>query len=178
MISILMLCPLGLRGQPHLLATGAVVLPYGVKEETVQSPGPMLSGPVVMQQPHKLLSSPAGLPVTLRVILPFSWKTEVCNSQFSSVAQSSLALWDPMDCSMPGLQVHHQLPEFTQTHVHWVGDAIQPFHPLLTPSPHAFNLSQHQGLFKWVSSLHHVAKLLEFQLQHQSFQWTPRTDLL
>ena len=76
---------------------------------------------------------------------------------------------------MSGLPVHHQLPEFTQTHAHWVSHAIQPSHPLLSPSPPAFNLSQHQGLFKWVSSLHQVAKVLEFQLQHQSFQWTPRT---
>ena len=68
--------------------------------------------------------------------------------------------------------------EPTQTYVHWVTDAIQPSHPLLSPSPPAFNLSQHQGLFKWVSSLHEVAEVLEFQLQHQSFQWTPRTDLL
>ena len=83
-----------------------------------------------------------------------------------------------MNCSMPGLPVHHQLPEFTQTHVHWVGDAIQPSHPRSSPSPPALNLSQHQGLFKWVNSSHQVAKVLEFQLQHQSFQWTPRTDLL
>ena len=96
----------------------------------------------------------------------------------SSFAQSCPTLCDPMDCSKPGLHVHHQLPEFTQTYVHWAGDAIQPSHPLSSPSPPAFNLSQHQGLFKWVSSLHEVAKVLEFQLQHQSFQWTPRTDLL
>ena len=83
-----------------------------------------------------------------------------------------------MDCSMPGLPVHHQLPEFTQTHVHWVGDAIQPSHPLSSPSPPAFNLSQHQGLFQWVSSSHQVVKVLEFQLQHQSCQWTFRTDCL
>ena len=68
--------------------------------------------------------------------------------------------------------------EFTQTHVHWVGDAIQPSHPLSSPSPPVLNLSQHQGLFKWVSSSHQVAKVLEFQLQRQSLQWTPRTDLL
>ena len=98
--------------------------------------------------------------------------------QFSSVAQSCLTLRDPMTCSTPGLPVHHQLPEFTQTHVHWVGDAIWPSHLLLSPSPPAFNLSQHQGLFNWVSSSHQVAKVLEFQLQHQSFQWTPRTDFL
>ena len=84
---------------------------------------------------------------------------------------------DPVDCSTPGSPVHHQLPEFTQTHVHWIGDTIQPSHPLLSPSP-AFNLSQHQGLFKQVSSLHQVAEVLEFQLQHQSFQWVFRTDFL
>ena len=96
---------------------------------------------------------------------------------FSSVAQLGPTLCDPMDCSTPGLPVHHQLPEFTQTHVHWVGEAIQPSHPLLSPSPPALNLSQHQGLFQRVSSSHQVAKVLEFQLQHQFFQWTPRTDL-
>ena len=164
--------------------------------------------------------------------------------QFSSVAQSCLTLCDTMDCSTPGLPVHHQLPEFTQTHIHWVGDAIQSAHPLLSPSPPTFslsqhhfssvqlsrsvisdpcdrmnhsmpglpvhhqllesiqthvhrisdaiqpshpllspyppalNLAQHQGLFQWVSSSHQVAKGLEFQLQHQTFQWTSRTDLL
>ena len=71
--------------------------------------------------------------------------------QFSPVAQSCLTLCDPMDCSTSGFPVHHQLPELTQSHVHWVGDAIQPFHPLLTPSPPTFNLSLHQGLFQWVS---------------------------
>ena len=97
--------------------------------------------------------------------------------QFSSVAQSWPTLCDPMNRSTPGLPVHHQLPEFTQIHVHWVSDAIQPSHPLSSPSPPALNLAQHQGLFQWVSSSHQVAKVLEFQLQHQSFQWTPRTDL-
>ena len=97
--------------------------------------------------------------------------------QFSSVSQSCPTLCNPMNCSTPGLPVHHQLPEFTQTHVHWVGNAIQPSHPLSSPSPPALNLFQHQGLFQWVSSLHQVAKVLEFQLQHQSFQWTSRTDL-
>ena len=98
--------------------------------------------------------------------------------QFSSAAQSCPTLCNPMYCSMPGLPVHHQLPESTQAHVHWVGDAIQPFHPLSSPSPPALNRSQPQSLFKWISSLHQVAKVLEFQLQHQSFQWTPRTDFL
>ena len=98
--------------------------------------------------------------------------------QFSLVAQSCPTLCNPMDCSMPALPVHHQLPEFTQTHVHWLGDAIQPAHPLSSPSPPAFNLFQHQGLFQWVSSSYQVAEVLAFQLQHQSFQWTLRTDFL
>ena len=98
--------------------------------------------------------------------------------QFSSVAQSCPTLCKPMDCSTPGLPVHHQLPEFTQTHAHCVSDAIQLFHPLSFPSPPALNLSQDQGLFKWVSSSHQVAKGLELQLQHQSYEWIFRTDLL
>ena len=87
---------------------------------------------------------------------------------FSSVTQSCPTFCDPMDCRTPGLPVHHQLPEFTQTHVHWVGDAIQPSHPLSSPSPPTFNHSQHQGLFQWVSSFPQVAKVLEFQFQPQS----------
>ena len=98
--------------------------------------------------------------------------------QFSSVAQSCPILCDPMNRSTPGLPVHYQLPEFTQTHVHWVGDAIQPSHLLLSPCPPAPNPFQHQGLLQWVNSSHQVAKVLEFQLQHQSFKWTPRTHLL
>ena len=90
--------------------------------------------------------------------------------QFSWVALSCPTLCDPMNCSMRGLPVHHQLPESTQTHVHWASDAIQPSHPLSSPSPPALSLSQHQGLFKWVNSLHQLAKVLEFQLQYQSFQ--------
>ena len=105
-------------------------------------------------------------------------KLKFSSVQFTSVTQSCLTLCDPMNHSTPGLPVHHQLPESAQTHVHWVSDAIQPSHPLSFPSPSAFNFSQHQGLFKWVSSSHEVAKVLEFQLQHQSFQWTPRTELL
>ena len=100
------------------------------------------------------------------------------NLQFSSVTQSCPTFCIPMNRSTPGLPVHHQLPEFTQTHVRWFGDAVQPSHPLLFPSAPTFNLSQHQGLFKWVNSSHQVAKVLEFQLQHQYFQWTPKTDLL
>ena len=87
-------------------------------------------------------------------------------------------LCDPMNRSMPGHPVHHQLPEYTKTRVHWVGNVFQLFHPLSSPSSPALNLSQLQGISKWVSSLHQVAKVLEFQLQYQSFQWTSRTDLL
>ena len=90
--------------------------------------------------------------------------------QFSSVTQSSPTLCNPIDCSTPGFPVPHQLSEPTQTHVHHVSDAIQPSHPLSSPSPPAFSLSQHQALFQWVSSSHQVSKVLEFQLQHQSFQ--------
>jgi len=95
---------------------------------------------------------------------------------FISVAQSCPTLCDPMDCSTSGFPVHHQLPELAQTHVHRVGDAIQLSHSLSFPSPPPFNLSQHEGLFKWVSSLHQVAEVLEYQ--HQSFQWIFRTDFL
>ena len=105
--------------------------------------------------------------------LAFQWKF-----QFSSVAQLCPTLCDPMNRSTPSLPVHHQLSEFTQTHVHRVGDAIQPSHPLSSPSPPAPNPSQQQSLFQWVNSSHKVAKVLEFQLQHQSFQWTTRTELL
>ena len=99
--------------------------------------------------------------------------------QFSSVPQLCPTLCDPMNRSMPGLPVHHQLLEFTQTHVHRVSDAIQPSHPhpLSSPSPPAPNPSQHQGLFQWVNSSHEVAKVLDFQPQHQSFQLTPRFPL-
>ena len=113
--------------------------------------------------------------------LPTSTKMLMCMpylSQFSSVTQLYLTLCEPMNGSTPDLPAHHQLLEPTQTHVHWVSDAIQPSHPLSSSSPPALSLSQYQGLFKWLSSSHQVAKVLEFQLQNQSFQWTPRTDLL
>ena len=117
----------------------------------------------------------AALPVS-PVTLPWASTRFVLLSSVQSF--SHVWLCYPLDSSHPSLPVHHQLSEFTQTHVHWVGDAIQPSHPLSTPSPPAFNLSQHQGLFQWVSSSHQVAKVLEFQLQHQSFQWIYRTDFL
>ena len=115
---------------------------------------------------------------TMESLLGSNWDVVEDVVQFSSVTQSCPTLCDPMNHSMPGLPVHHSLPEFTQTHVHQVSDAIQPSHPLSSPSPPAPNPSQHQSLFQGVNSSHEVAKVLEFQLQHQSFQWTPRTDLL
>ena len=98
--------------------------------------------------------------------------------QLSSVAQLCPTICDPMNCTAPGLPVHHQLLEFTQTHVHRVSDAIQPSHPLSSPSPPAPNPSQHQSLFQRVNSSHEVAKVLEFQLQHHSLQRNPRANLL
>ena len=105
---------------------------------------------------------------------PWNWHLLISSVQLLS----RVRLCNPMGCSRPGFPVHHQLLELTQTHVHQVNDAIQPSHPLSYSPPHAFNPSQHQGLFQWVSSSHQVAKVLELQLQHQSFQWIFRTDFL
>ena len=99
------------------------------------------------------------------------------NSVQFSHSDMSNSLW-PHDCSTPGFPIHHQLLELAQTHIHWVGDSIQPTHPLLSPSPPAFNLSQHHCLCQWVSSSHQVTKEMELQLQHQSFQWIFRADFL
>ena len=114
----------------------------------------------------------------LYLVMEKTWLLFSKDAQFSSVAQPCPTLCNPMDCSTPGFPVHHQLPKLAQTHVHWVSDVIQPSHPLSSTSPLAFSLSQHQSLFQWVSSLHQVAKVLEFELQHQSFQWIFRTDFL
>ena len=101
------------------------------------------------------------------------WQNGCC----CSIPESWLALCDPMNCSTPGFPVLHYLPKFAQTHVHWVGDAIQQSHPLLLSSSPAL-ISQHHGYFQWVSSSHQVAKVLELQFQHQSFQWIFRVDFL
>ena len=134
---------------------------------------PLQSGLEVLESQHQ------ECPLTndgVKLVDKYSSFLSFSSAQFSrSVVSDSL---QPMNCSTPGLPVHHQLPEFTKTHVHRVSDAIQPSHPLSSPSPPAPNPSQHQGLFQWLNSSHEVAKVLEFQLQHQSFQWTPRTDLL
>ena len=149
--------------------------------------------PLWESRPYLLLESPrpllSPLGPALLINLPRNWLSQYPIQKFitktwcqcasvSSVAQSCLTLCDPMDCSTPGSSVHHQLLEFIQAHVHRVGAAIQPSHPLSSPSPPTFSLSQDQGLFKWVSSSYQVAKVLEFQLQHQSFQWIFRTDFL
>ena len=136
--------------------------------------------------PQGINASPLVLPVVVATLFHCPWGRKTSTDpqlpsssvQFRSVAQSCPTICDPMNRSTPGLPVHQKLPEFTQTHVHRVSDVIQPSHPLSSPSPAAPNSSQHQGLSQWVNSLNEVAKVLEFQLQHQSFQWTPRTDLL
>ena len=110
----------------------------------------------------------------------YNWATSL-HFQFSSVQfipQLCPTLCNPMDYSTPGFPVHHQLPEIIQTQDHWVSDVIQPSHPLSSPFPSTFNLSQHWGLFKLISSMHQEAKVLEFQYQHESFQWVVRTDFL
>ena len=112
------------------------------------------------------------------ISLTLSFPIYKLDNHFISVTQSCPTLSNPIDFCTPGLPVLHHLTEFAQTHVHWVSDAIQPAHPLLTSSPPASNLSQHQGPYHWVSSSHQVAKVLELQLQHQSFQWIFRTDFL
>jgi len=116
--------------------------------------------------------------MSLWKVLSHLWVSFTSSVQFSSVAQSCPTLCDPMNHSTPGLLVHHQLPEFTQTHVHRVSDAIQLSHPLSSPSPPAPNPSQYQSLFQWVNSSREVATVLEFQLHHQSFKWVFRVDFL
>ena len=102
------------------------------------------------------------LEVTYALII--MWISEFVSNQFSSVTQSRPTPCNPMDCRTPGFPVHHKLPELAQTHVHQFSDAIEPSHPLSSPSPPASNLSQHEGLFQWISSSHWVAKVLELQL--------------
>ena len=124
-------------------------------------------------QPSVLLTNPLSLSLKLILFSENRVVTYCC-----SVAQSCPTLCDSMDYSIPGFPVHHQLLELAQTHVHWVDNAMQPSHPLSFPSCPAFNLSQHQGLFQWVSSLPQVARVLELQLQHQPLQWIFRDDFL
>ena len=125
----------------------------------------LVDGHLLVVSSHGLFfCAHTSLPLFMKILLPLFMKIEVlldkdsilrtsCKLQFSSVTQSCPILCDPMNCSTPGLPVHHQLPEFTQTHVHWVSDAIQPSHPLSSPSPPAPNPAQHQSLFQWANSL-------------------------
>ena len=131
----------------------------------------LLLGRKSMTNPDSMLKSrDITLPAKVRLVkaLVFPVVMYGCDQikcdQIRSIAQSCPALCNPMNRSTPGLSVHHQLPEFTQTHIHWVSGAIQPSHPLSSPSPPAPNPSQHHSLFQWVNSLHEVAKVLEFQL--------------
>ena len=103
---------------------------------------------------------------------------ESASSLVSLQSPSQVQFCNPMDCSMPAFPALHYLPEFVQIHVHWFGDAIQPSHPLPPPPSPTLNISQHQGLFQWVSSSYQIAKVLELQLRHQSFQWIFRVDFL
>ena len=112
--------------------------------------------------------------------MSFPWARRACCHQSFIVqflSHFSNSLW-PHGLQTTSFPVLHYLPEFAQTHVHWIGNAIQPSHPLLSSSAPAFSLSQHQGLFQWIGSLHQLAKVLELQLQHQSFQWIFRVDFL
>ena len=138
---------------------------------------------------HNMIDSLSSFIMSSDISLPVNYKLEslycitisvfvVLSFQFSSVAQSCPTLCEPMDYNTLGLPVHHQLPELAESHAHQVSDAIQPSHPLSFPSLPAFSHSQHQGLFQWVSSSHQMAKVLEFQLQHQAFQWIFRIDFL
>ena len=148
--------PLSMGFSRHEYWSGLLLCsPGNLPNPGIEPVSPALSGRVfTIKPPGKLLQGMYVLPM----------------NQFNLVTQSCPTPCNSMNRSMPGLPVHHQLLQCAQTHVHWVGDAIQPPHPLSSLSPPALNLSQYQGLFQWVSSLHQVAKGLEFQLQHQSFQ--------
>ena len=164
-----------------------MIPPLWYQNRTLKSTPKVYSSPInllFLLSSSQCYQGPSSCPGQKLTINPISLFTlyHITTVQFSSVAQSCPTLCDPMGCSTPGLPVQHQLPLFTQTHVHWVGDAIQPSHPLSSPSLPALNLSQHQGLFQWVSSSHQVAKVLECQLQHclcssrdsQEFSPTPQ----
>ena len=116
---------------------------------------------ILLWEPQLFPKQPSSLSFCLYAVLMAVER--IFKSSVSLVAQLCPTLSDPMDCGTPGFLVYHQRPELTQTHVHGVGDVIQPSHPLSSPSPSTFNLFQHQGLFQWVSSLHQVAKVLSFK---------------
>ena len=153
----------------------------------LQPPSAVILEPKKMKSVTVSILSPSicykvmGLDAMILVFWMLSFKPAFSLSSFtfiSSVTQLRPTASDPMDWNTKGFPVHHQPPELAQTRIHQVTDATQPFHPWSCPSPPAFNLSQLQGLFQWASSLCQVAKILEFQFQHQSFQWIFRTDFL
>jgi len=150
------------------MATHSSVLAWRIPE-TRKPGGAAIYGVAQSRTRLKQLSSSSYIPINHKKRKKKIKDNRQFN-QFSSVAQLCPTFCSPVECSMPGFPVHHQLLELTQTHVHCVGDAIQASHPLSSPSPLAFNISHHQGLFQGVNSLHQVPKVLEFQLQHQSFQ--------
>ena len=145
------------------LACTRPIFSWSTVLETLLGVGVVLHKNLINGLPIPCLTIPlsSNVSVILRLCLLSS---SIGVVQFSSVTQSCPTLCNPMNCSTPGLPVHHQLPEFTQTHVHWVGDAIQPSHPLSSPSPPALNPFQHQSVFQWVNSSPEGAKVLEFQL--------------
>ena len=173
-----------------------ILSPYRLLQDTEQSPLRYTVGPCwlpvlyIIECICKSLSpnwsSPLS-PLVTRNLFLCPWVSFCFGNKFlfvffccccCSIAQLCPTLCDPVDCSTPGFLILHYLPEPAQIRVHWVSDAIQPSHPRSPPSPPPFNLSQHQGLFQWVSSVHQVAKVLELQGQHKSFQWIFRVDFL
>ena len=167
-----------LRWPTETRTTGNYYLPGGGGGVFRSEPGESRAGPQMMRFPVAAVVSRGEAPAREmepgkagarkkhpNCLFSLSWISCCCFNQFSSVTQLCLTLCNPMDCSTPGFPVHHQLPELAQTHIRWVSDAILPSDPLSSPSPPAFNRCQRQGLFQRVSSLHQVAKVLEFQLQ-------------
>jgi len=141
---------------------------YAIKPSNSSSVAPFSSCPMFSQ--HQGLFQGVGASWQVAKVLELQLQHQFFQwIYYYSVTQSCPTLGDPMDCNTPGFPVVHYLPELAQTHVHWVDEIIQPSHPL-SPSSPALNLSQHQGLFQWVGSLHQVLKVLKLQLQHQSFQ--------
>ena len=149
--------------QARILEWVAISFSRGSSQPWIKPGSPTLQADSLSSEPpekHQNIKSG----VVEKGVLWISKDTFITLCCCCSVTQSCLTLFHPMDCSTPGSPVLHYLPKFAQTHVHWVSDAIQPFHPLSSPSPPAFNLSQYHGLFQWVSSSHQVAKVLELQL--------------
>ena len=181
-----------LIGYKHIINGSNALQPHRLRPARLLSRQEFWSGyPLPSPRDLPTQRSNPGFLHCRQIVFPFPWAlqerslttsgfpkelTQRPSVQFSSVSQSCPTLWEPVDCSTPDLTVHHQFLELAQIHVQRVGDAIQPSYPLSSPSPPAFNLFPHQGLFKWISSSHHVAKVLDLQFQHQD--WIFRTDFI